>query len=92
VLHEGLIGYLGEQKLQEIVYKDMDKAKSKAFKDVTGGWLGMTDKYWASAIIPSRTRPIRRPSASPSRRDPGLRDAAVLKPADRSRPGQRPRT
>ena len=56
VLHEGLIGFLGENKLQEIVYKDMDKQKSKAFKDVKGGWLGITDKYWASAIIPEQDR------------------------------------
>jgi len=56
VLHEGLIGYLGEAKLQEITYKDMDKQKSKAFKDVTGGWLGITDKYWASAIIPEQDK------------------------------------
>ncbi|HRK24879.1 MAG TPA: membrane protein insertase YidC, partial [Beijerinckiaceae bacterium] len=56
VLHEGLIGYMGDQKLQEIVYKDMDKMKSKTFKDVTGGWLGITDKYWASAIIPDQDK------------------------------------
>ncbi|MCA0424607.1 MAG: membrane protein insertase YidC [Proteobacteria bacterium] len=56
VLHEGLIGYLGDNKLQEIVYKDMDKQKSKSFKDVKGGWLGITDKYWASALIPEQDR------------------------------------
>ena len=56
VLHEGLIGYMGEHKLQEIVYKDMDKAKSKTFKDAKGGWLGFTDKYWASAIIPEQDK------------------------------------
>ena len=56
VLHEGLIGFMGEHKLQEIVYKDMDKARSKTFKDATGGWLGFTDKYWASAIIPEQSK------------------------------------
>ena len=51
ILHEGLIGYLGEQGLQEYGYKKIDDAKSVAF-NVTDGWLGMTDKYWASALLP----------------------------------------
>src|SRR6202012_3578171 len=51
ILHEGLIGYLGDQGLQEYAYKKIDDAKSVAFK-VTNGWLGMTDKYWASALLP----------------------------------------
>jgi YidC/Oxa1 family membrane protein insertase len=51
ILHEGLIGYLGEQGLQEYGYKKIDDAKSVSFK-VTDGWLGITDKYWASALLP----------------------------------------
>lgn len=51
ILHEGLIGYLGDQGLQEYPYKKIDDAKSVNFK-VTNGWLGMTDKYWASALLP----------------------------------------
>jgi YidC/Oxa1 family membrane protein insertase len=51
ILHEGLIGYLGDQGLQEYTYKKIDDAKSVAFK-VTDGWLGITDKYWASALLP----------------------------------------
>ena len=51
ILHEGLIGYLGDQKLQEYSYKKIDDAKSVNFK-VSNGWLGITDKYWASALIP----------------------------------------
>ena len=51
ILHEGLIGYLGDQGLQEYGYKKIDDAKSVAFK-VTDGWLGITDKYWASALLP----------------------------------------
>jgi YidC/Oxa1 family membrane protein insertase len=54
ILHEGLVGYLGEQGLQEYSYKKIDDAKSVAFK-VTDGWLGMTDKYWASALLPDTT-------------------------------------
>src|SRR5436305_12388900 len=51
ILHEGLIGYLGDQGLQEYTYKKIDDAKSVNFK-ATDGWLGITDKYWASALLP----------------------------------------
>jgi YidC/Oxa1 family membrane protein insertase len=51
ILHEGLIGYLGDQGLQEYGYKKIDDAKQVSFK-VTNGWLGITDKYWASALLP----------------------------------------
>jgi YidC/Oxa1 family membrane protein insertase len=51
ILHEGLIGYLGDQGLQEYGYKKIDDAKAVNFK-VTNGWLGITDKYWASALLP----------------------------------------
>src|ERR1700688_4416028 len=51
ILHEGLIGYLGDQGLQEYGYKKIDDAQAVNFK-VTNGWLGITDKYWASALLP----------------------------------------
>jgi YidC/Oxa1 family membrane protein insertase len=51
ILHEGLIGYLGDQGLQEFGYKKIDDAKSVSF-NATNGWLGITDKYWASALLP----------------------------------------
>src|ERR1700710_3013528 len=51
ILHEGLIGYLGDQGLQEYGYKKIDDDKVVNFK-VTNGWLGITDKYWASALLP----------------------------------------
>ncbi|MDB5567615.1 MAG: protein translocase subunit yidC [Tardiphaga sp.] len=51
ILHEGLVGYLGDQGLQEYGYKKIDDAKAVNFK-VTNGWLGITDKYWASALLP----------------------------------------
>jgi YidC/Oxa1 family membrane protein insertase len=51
ILHEGLIGYLGDQGLQEKTYAKMDEAKSVSFKAIDG-WIGITDKYWASALLP----------------------------------------
>ncbi|MBR0907805.1 MULTISPECIES: membrane protein insertase YidC [Bradyrhizobium] len=52
ILHEGLIGYLGDEKLQEFAYKKVDEAKQINFNNVVNGWLGITDKYWASALLP----------------------------------------
>ncbi|WP_024509265.1 membrane protein insertase YidC [Bradyrhizobium sp. ARR65] len=51
ILHEGLIGYLGDEGLQQFTYKKIDEAKSVGWK-ITNGWLGITDKYWASALLP----------------------------------------
>ena len=53
ILHEGLIGVLGDKGLQELGYSEVLKENgSKTFKQTTGGWLGITDKYWAAALIP----------------------------------------
>ncbi|QUS38236.1 membrane protein insertase YidC [Tardiphaga alba] len=54
ILHEGLVGYLGDQGLQEYGYKKIEEAKSVPF-NVTNAWLGITDKYWASALLPDTT-------------------------------------
>ncbi|MEO0327572.1 MAG: membrane protein insertase YidC [Pseudomonadota bacterium] len=54
VLHEGLIGMLGEEEgLQEIDYDDLQDEKEISQGRVDQGWLGMTDKYWATALIPT---------------------------------------
>ncbi len=52
ILHEGLIGVLGDQGLQEYGYKKIDDAKAVEFK-VTDAWLGITDKYWAGTLLPN---------------------------------------
>ena len=54
ILFEGLIGVLGD-KLQEVKYTDIEKAKLQEFKDVKNGWLGFTDKYWAAVLVPETT-------------------------------------
>jgi YidC/Oxa1 family membrane protein insertase len=51
ILHEGLIGVLGEQGLQEETYKKIEDKKSITFK-ATNAWIGITDKYWAATLIP----------------------------------------
>ncbi len=58
VLHEGFEGVIGDQE-QAPTYSSIDKAAGKVetYKG-DGGWLGFTDKYWASAVIPEQTAPI----------------------------------
>jgi YidC/Oxa1 family membrane protein insertase len=51
ILHEGLIGYLGSDGLQEYTYKKAAEKKAVNF-NVTNGWLGFTDKYWAATLLP----------------------------------------
>ncbi len=51
ILHEGLIGVTGEDGLQEITYSKIEEKKTIPF-NVTNGWLGFTDKYWAATLIP----------------------------------------
>jgi YidC/Oxa1 family membrane protein insertase len=53
VLFEGLIGVLGGD-LQEVHYKDLLGDKPSVKHESTGGWLGFTDKYWATALIPDQ--------------------------------------
>jgi YidC/Oxa1 family membrane protein insertase len=61
ILHEGFIGYL--DGLQEYTYKNVDDPKMMldpntrgvAFTRITNGWLGITDKYWATALLPDTT-------------------------------------
>ena len=50
ILHEGLIGELGGS-LREVKYSSLDPGKPTDYNS-TGGWLGFTDKYWLTALIP----------------------------------------
>ncbi len=62
VLHEGMIGVLGDTGLQEITYDTLDKEEpvagstvsEKKWDNVQGGFLGITDKYWATTVVPDQ--------------------------------------
>ena len=58
VLHEGLIGVTGEEGLQEIDYSTIEEDKQVKPGKSTDGWLGITDKYWAVALVPSGKQPF----------------------------------
>ena len=59
VLHEGFIGVFGDGGVQEVSYKSVDKDKGKTLTySGAGGWLGFTDKYWGTALIPDQKAQI----------------------------------
>jgi len=52
VLHEGFLGVIGaDGSFVEEKYKDIEETPFVNPK-ATGGWVGITDKYWASALVP----------------------------------------
>ena len=57
VLHEGFIGVLGDLGLQEVKYDKTEDDTTVAPGKATGGWLGITDKYWATALVPPQATP-----------------------------------
>ncbi len=50
ILHEGPIGVF-DDGLEELSYEDLRDDADIAFTS-TGGWTGITDKYWLMALIP----------------------------------------
>jgi YidC/Oxa1 family membrane protein insertase len=52
VLHEGFVG-VADGTLKDATYSDFkdDGTPPKTFSS-TGGWVGITDKYWMAAVIP----------------------------------------
>jgi YidC/Oxa1 family membrane protein insertase len=55
ILHEGLIGVTGSKGLQELTYSSAQKESNAiSVPDVSEGWVGITDKYWATALIPDQ--------------------------------------
>ena len=60
ILHEGAVGVLNEQ-LVEFDYDDMAEfdqsrrfqGRADAREAAPGGWIGFTDKYWMTALVPS---------------------------------------
>ncbi len=49
IVHEGLIGYIGET-LTELSYKKMADQKVKEVESAQG-WIGMTEHYWLTSLF-----------------------------------------
>ncbi|MBO0661646.1 membrane protein insertase YidC [Jiella sp. MQZ9-1] len=59
VLFEGLLGVFGDDGLKEVKYSAIEDSKKDALpKSTDGGWMGITDKYWATALVPEASRPF----------------------------------
>ncbi|AUG51830.1 membrane protein insertase YidC [Thalassospira marina] len=52
ILHEGPIGVV-DGSLKEISYKDLMEEDGTVSEKSTGGWVGITDKYWLVALAPA---------------------------------------
>jgi YidC/Oxa1 family membrane protein insertase len=59
ILHEGFVGVIGDSGVQQIRYEKIEKEDrgTKSFSG-SGGWIGLTDKYWAAAVIPDQANPV----------------------------------
>ena len=53
ILHEGLLGVFDDQ----LVEQDYDDIEEKKYSVNAGkGWLGITDKYWITSLIPEKNK------------------------------------
>lgn len=53
ILHEGPIGVV-DTTLKERSYGDLRDETSEFTSEEAGGWVGFTDKYWLTALIPAQ--------------------------------------
>ena len=53
ILHEGFLGVFGDE-LKEKDYDDIEKEKFTI--NSSKGWLGITDKYWLTALVPEKEK------------------------------------
>ena len=56
ILHEGLLGVF-DDVLKEVDYSDLSE-DGPIQVETTGGWLGITDKYWLVALVPDQKRAV----------------------------------
>ena len=87
IVHEGAVGILDGAQLREAKYKDW---KKKGFADLksTGGWLGVTEKYWLAALIPDQSLAFDAKFPVESRDGVDLYKSGYLGPVETVAPGQ----
>ena len=52
ILHEGFIGVFDGELKED----DYDDIKEKITRNADNGWLGITDKYWVTAVVPPKIK------------------------------------
>ncbi|WP_207480278.1 membrane protein insertase YidC [Arenibaculum pallidiluteum] len=56
ILHEGPLGVIGGT-LREVKYNDLAAKEAPQPAETTGGWIGITDKYWLVSLVPPQDQP-----------------------------------
>jgi len=80
ILHEGFLGVFGEE-LKEKDYSDIEKEKFTI--NSSKGWLGITDKYWLTAIVPEKGKDFKAEFVAKDdkyRANYIIKEAAILNP------------
>ena len=54
VLHEGPLGVFNGTLKDSVKYKDLREKDHVIEEKTKGGWIGFTDKYWLTALIPDQ--------------------------------------
>jgi YidC/Oxa1 family membrane protein insertase len=86
ILHEGLLGVFDET-LQEIDYDELED-KGIIQQETTGGWLGITDKYWLVALVPDQRQTVNTRFVYSPRSNPGKYQTDFLYEGVSIPPGQ----
>ena len=59
ILHEGMLGVLDGTAAGADLRQGQDRGRQERRRgleaDTTGGWAGITDKYWLTALIPDQS-------------------------------------
>ncbi|MGE4410707.1 MAG: membrane protein insertase YidC [Sphingobium sp.] len=53
-IHIGPMGVFNGAADYDVNYKDLDEGNAPGTFTSTGGWIGFTDKYWLSALVPDQ--------------------------------------
>ena len=80
ILHEGFLGVFGDE-LTEEDYDDIEKEKFTI--NSSKGWLGITDKYWLTAIVPEKGKEFKAEFVSKNekyRANYIIKEASILNP------------
>ena len=56
--HVGPISFLGGVADYGVDWDTLDEDKAGVTRDSRGGWLGFTDKYWLTALVPASGAPV----------------------------------
>lgn len=86
ILHEGAIGWIGSLRMEK--YKDWAKDARITYPASTGGWLGITDKYWLAAVVPDQSDSVQARLTVRDQRSTDIHTAQVLSEAVTIAPGR----